>query len=64
MEQLSEVGADGQKTWQAGYKPVLMADQVIIYAEGHQGFKIDLNLGRDTVCHLLKQALMLKPNDM
>ena len=41
-----------------------MADQVIIYAKGHQGFRIDLSLGRDTVCHLLKQELMLKPNDM
>ena len=50
--------------WWAGYKPVLMVDQVIIYVEGHWGYKIDFSLGKNIVCHLLKQALMLKPNKL
>ena len=32
--------------WKAGYKVVLVADQVLIYSAGHRGFRIDLSLSQ------------------
>ena len=62
-EQLSEAAPDGNTYWKAGYKVVLVADQVLIYLAGHRGFRIDLSLSQETVQQLSLQALMLRPND-
>ena len=62
-EQLTEAAPDGKMYWKAGYKVVLVANQVLIYSAGYRGFRIDLSLHRETVQQLLLQALMLRPND-
>ena len=40
-----------------------MADEAIIYVDGHRGFKINLAHSPSTVMELIKQAKMLIPND-
>ena len=62
-EAMSEPAQDGQLYWWTGYKLVLAADQVLIYAAGHKAFRIDLSLSRETVQSLVQQALILKPGD-
>ena len=60
---MSEPAQDGQLYWRTGYKLVLAADQVLIYAAGHKAFRIDLSLSHETVQSLVQQALILKPGD-
>ena len=50
-----------QRQWVQGYRLVLMADTVLIYAEGHRAFKIDLSHAPTTVAELVSQAKMLRP---
>ena len=50
-----------QRQWVQGYRLVLMADTVLIYAEGHRAFKIDLSHAPTTVAELVSQAKMLQP---
>ena len=52
-----------QRSWREGYKLVLLVEEVIIYAAGHAGFKINFSLSHATVAELVKQASMLVPND-
>ena len=40
---------------------MLMADTVLIYADGHRAFKIDLSHSPTTVAELVLQAKMLRP---
>ena len=48
-----------QRQWVQGYRLVLMADTVLIYAEGHHAFKINLSHAPTTVTELLSEAKML-----
>lgn len=44
----------GQRKWREGYRIVLVGDECVVYADGHQGFKIGFEHSREHTAELIK----------